>query len=97
MGARLSVDDGGLAEELLRVTHLARDTNLGDEAAVHGRGLRVGHCHLLWLHVLLLLMVRLILIHARATAGSPALVNLRAQLVHTVSVSAIVRIRASLA
>ena len=78
VGARLSVDDGGFAEELLRVTHLARDTNLGDEAAVHGRGLRVRHRHLLWLHVLLLLMVRLILIHAWATAGSPALVNLRA-------------------
>ena len=97
VGARLSVDDGGLAEKLLRVAHLAWDANLRDEATVHGGGLRIGHCHLLWLHVLLLLMVRHILIHARATAGSPALVNLRAQLVHTVSVSAIVRIRASLA
>ena len=97
MGARLSVDDGGLAEKLLRVAHLAWDANLRDEAAVHGLGLRIGHCHLLWLHVLLLLLMGLILVHAWATTGSPARVNWLAQLVHTVSVRAIVRIRASLA
>ena len=97
MGARLSVDDSGLAEKLLRVAHLAWDANLRDEAAVHGLGLRIGHCHLLWLHVLLLLLMGLILVHAWATTGSPARVNWLAQLVHTVSVRAIVRIRASLA
>ena len=95
--ARLSVDDGGFAEELLRITHLAWDANLRDEAAVHGGGLRIGHRHLLWLHVLLLLMMGLILVHAWATTGSPARINWLAQLVHTVSVRAIVRIRASLA
>ena len=98
VGARLSVDDGGLAEELLRITHLAWDANLRDEAAVHGlRGLRIRHCHLLRLHVLLLLLMGLILVHVWATTGSRARVNRLTQLVHTVSVRAIVRIRASLA
>ena len=97
VGARLSVDDGGFAEELLGIAHLAWDANLRDEAAVHGGGLRIGHCHLLRGHVLLLLLMGLILVHALASAGSPALVDWLAQLVHTVSVRAIVRIRASLA
>ena len=97
VGARLSVDDGRLAEELLRITHLAWDANLRDEATVHGGGLRIGHCHLLWLHVLLLLMMGLILVHAWTTTGSTTRINRLAQLVHTVSVRAIVRIRASLA
>ena len=30
VGARLSVDDGGLAKELLRIAHLAWYANLGD-------------------------------------------------------------------
>ena len=87
---RLSVDDGGLPKHL-GVAHLGH-ADLLDEAAV---GV-VWHCHLLWVHVLLLVL-GFVLIHllAAIVLRRPTLVDGLAKLKHAVSVCAVVLVWAS--
>ena len=95
--ASIAVDDSRLSIHI-RIAHLTRHTDLLDHALIHWRGLWwvLRHCHLL--RVDELLMLGLVLIHA-LTAHLPTLsvgIGL-AQLMHTVSIGAIVGVWASLA
>lgn len=92
----IAIDDGRLAEG---TAHLPWDAHLRDVLVrVHSLGIGL-HCNLLRAHKLLLLLVRVVrlaLVHAALIVLILTLVNRLAQLVHTVSVRAVVLIGASL-